>query len=47
MKSTLFIEAQNTNWNGIPQFSYDNSTWFDDFTINSGLTDTKLFCEPY
>ena len=31
---TTFIEAQNTSWDAFNEWSYDNSTWFTDTSLN-------------
>ncbi len=36
---TVFLEAQNTMWDAFNEWSYDNSTWFQDQSLNfSGNT---------
>ena len=31
---TTFIEAQNASWDAFNEWSYDNSTWFQDTSLN-------------
>jgi len=40
---TTFIEAQNTSWDAFNEWSYDNSTWFTDQSLNFSGDQTALY----